>query len=109
MEYDIAVHTLDWNLQYGKPGKETLSGTLLFRYNERTENLINLWTEKAKNHGFKEQEGLKDALQEVEVKVYDLPRAYVYVEITSRGKPKVIELNPIISHFQQGRLYPNRW
>jgi len=103
-EYDVAIHTLDWNLTYGRPGREILSGTLLLKNRDKVKKLVELWQKKAKPHKFREQLGLRDALQEMKkIKVYDLPRIYCYIENCPNGKPLIVEKNPVVSHYQISR------
>ncbi len=111
-EYDIAVHTMDWFLHYGRPtdvGKsELLSGTLYLRNNTRVKKLVKLWIEKSKYHSW-EQQALQEAIKEMGelIKVYDLPREYCYITSTPKrinnGKVAVPIKNPIIEHYQVSR------
>jgi hypothetical protein len=102
--YDVAVHTLNWQDQYGKNGKELLSGTLYFRNNKQTKDLLKLWIKYADKFGW-EQRGLEQAIKETpNVNVFSLPRSYCYIGTKPDGKPpKIVIENPVIEHFQVSR------
>jgi len=102
--YDVAVHTLNWEDQYGKEGSELLSGTLYFRNNERTKHLIKLWIKYAKEFAW-EQKGLEKAIKECpDVKVLNLDRMFCYIGTKPDGNPPAVVIeNPVIEHFQASR------
>lgn len=104
-KYDIGVHNLDWNLQYGKEGKELLSGTLYFKNNGKVRQIIKDWIKYSINYSW-EQNALKELLAMNEnITMYPLPREYCYIETIPNGNPpKVVIKTPIISHYQEGRI-----
>jgi len=110
-QYDIAAHTFRWDLHYGRPedeGKtELLSGTLYLRNNEKVKKLVKKWIELLPKHSW-EQQALQEAIKlSPDIKVYDLPREYCYINSCppriNGGKVAVPIENPVIEHFQASR------
>lgn len=108
-EYDIALHWLNWEKQYGKKNMplELLSGTLFWRYNEKALNLLHTWIKTVKdNPTIWEQKCLHTALKKhPEIKVYDLP--YSYCSIIDRWGKNPCD-NPVIVHNQVSRTLRRR-
>ena len=108
--YDIAIHYLDWMVQFGhKNKKELLTGTLYLRNNDKIRLLIHKWIDISKQIGRDDQKGLDNALKQLpDIKVFELPREYCYISSNpikiNKGKPKIILDNPIITHYQASRL-----
>ncbi len=103
-EYDISVHTLDWKEQYGKEGKELLSGTIYFKNIDKTVELVELWKKLADESSQWEQRALERAIKQLDINVYTLPRSYCYVTTRPSGEPPVvIEKEPVICHYQASR------
>ena len=107
ISYDLAVHYLDWDSHYGKGrgrGKIQLaSGTLLLRNNNKIRSLVEEWEQIVPN--FKEEQLALEKLLEkrTDIKVYRLPREYLYINSTPWGKPVILIGNPVITHFQNSR------
>jgi len=107
--YDLAYHLLWWKEHYSwhtnSNRREVLSGTLFLRNNDRIKRLIDKWIELTKSYCW-EQQALAEAIKQMpNLKIYELPRSYTYINSTPRGEP----LNPlpkeqiVIEHFQCGR------
>ncbi len=103
-EYDISVHTLDWKKQYGKEGKELLSGTIFFKNTDKVVELVELWKKLADESSQWEQRALERAIKQLDINVYPLPRSYCYVTTRPSGEPPVvIEKDPVVCHYQASR------
>ncbi len=113
-EFDIAVHYQDWWKQWRNNdcGKrfDLLSGTIMFRYNERVLALVRNWTEKMKSSGEWEQKILQKLTEEnQEIKIYKLPVEYCTVIMHNKSIPKYIKSEEVvILHHQKSRQYKNR-
>ena len=106
LEYDMAVHYLDFAKWYQREGakKELLSGTLFIRNNIKTRRLINEWEEISQRSDMWEQKVLQDLLvKHTDIKVYELPLEYAYIATRVDGSPPTIECDPVISHHQVSR------
>lgn len=106
LAYDIGIHYLDWKIHYNTINKkELLSGTIFLRYNNNTIRLLNLWIDLTK-HCHVEQNALDKTLKQMsDIKIYELPREYCYIEtLPSGNKPNNPIDNPIISHHQISRI-----
>lgn len=111
-EYDIAVHYLDWERQWrGKPGnkRELLSGTMLFRYNEKVLKMLHIYiSECESNIGKWEQQILQEVLQIYKsINIYELPAEYCTVILHNGKVPNYIK-DPIIIHNQVSRQFKNK-
>ena len=110
-EYDIAVHYLDWDLQWkGKPGKkrELLSGTMMFRYNDKVLQLLKDYIIACESGKFSfEQVALQELLDTKYkdiIKVFKLPPEYCTVLLHDDSVPPYID-KPVIIHHQVSRKY----
>lgn len=108
-EYDIAVHYFDPQKFYNhltnhKP--HVASGTVLFRNNIKTKNLVEEWITAIPNFRL-DQASLQFAIENnKEIKTYLLPHEYCYITTLPNGNlPKIVLENPIISHYQASRRY----
>lgn len=107
-EYDIAFHTLNWNLWYGynapNPVMELLTGTMFFRNNDKVKALCREWYDLAKNTNEWEQKVLaKILLDKPDIKVYNLPIEYCFLNSRPGGKEPLIDCEPVITHYQVSR------
>ena len=110
-DYDMAVHYLDWNLQWrGKPGarRELLSGTMMFRYNDRVMGLLDDYAFECSAGKTTWEQGV---LQELlagkykdTIKIFELPPEYCTVVLHDGSIPPYIK-EPVIVHHQVSRLY----
>jgi len=110
--YDIAVHQLDWNRQWrGTSGakRELLSGTMLFRYNEKVLKMLDIYiSECESNIGKWEQQILQEILQVYkDIKIYELPAEYCTVILHNGKVPNYIK-DPVIIHYQKSREFKNK-
>ena len=108
-KYDIAVHYLDWNLQWrGHTGekRELLSGTMMFRYNDKILTLLDEYIETCeKNPNVWEQKLLQTIISNnKELKVYNLPATYCTVILHNGKVPPHIK-KPVIVHYQASRKF----
>jgi hypothetical protein len=111
LEYDIALHKLDWKTWYGHnvEKKEVLSGTIFLRNTEAVKNLVKEWYERAIKSNTWEQQVLAQLLEEKKIPVYELPLSYCYINSLPNGEsPKVVIENPVIVHYQASRIYKKR-
>jgi len=111
-EYDIAYHLLDWMRQWrnkeGGDKWELLSGTMMFRYNEKVLSLVRKWVERTKTSTKWEQRILQEIIKNnKEIKSYILPAEYTTVAMHDGSIPKYIK-KPVIFHHQKSRQYRNR-
>jgi len=111
-EYDMAVHYLDWYLQWrGHPGnkKELLSGTMMMRYNDNIITLLKEFIVTCKKHpNIWEQRILQGVLRmNKHIKVYKLPAEYCVVIKFNGSIPKYIK-TPVIVHHQVSRQYKHK-
>ena len=109
--YDMGAHWLDWNSWYGKRDgkKEFLGGTLYFNYNERVLKLVDKWIENHKINPCLPQKVLGKTIKETkDIKIYELPLEYSYIETLPNGKEPLIKLDPVILHHQVSRKYRNK-
>jgi len=107
-EYDIALHTLDWDTWYQNNShvKEVLSGTVWFRNNDKMREFVREWYRRAKSAEVWEQKVLAKLLEERKdtIKIYPLPLDYCYISTLPDGKAPHIKIdNPIVVHHQASR------
>jgi hypothetical protein len=105
---DIAYHMLSWESHYGRPrdkGRlEFLSGTLYFKNNDKTKQLVDKWIENTKIYSPEQKALHKSLIDSNNIYFYELPREYCYITTKPNGElPAVLLKNPIISHFQASR------
>ncbi len=113
-EYDIGVHYQDWYKQWRNSdcGKkfDLLTGTIMFRYNERVLSLVRKWVATVKNSTTWEQIVLQKLTEEnKDIKIYKLPVEYCTV-INHKGEiPNYIKKEDVkILHHQASRKLKNR-
>jgi hypothetical protein len=112
-KYDVALHYLDWYLHWRKtpnlPKRELLSGTMLFRYNEKVLDLARKYVQTCKRFpNVWEQRVLEQLLPKCRtIKVYNLPATYCAVILHNNELPKYIN-NPVIIHHQVSRQFKRR-
>ena len=108
-EYDIAFHTLDWNVWYGynhtKPIKELLTGTMFLRQNKKVIELCKEWYEVARKTREWEQKVLQRVIKNHDLKIFDLPIEYCYMDSLPGDRKPIVKVKPIIKHFQMSRKY----
>jgi hypothetical protein len=106
-EYDLALHTLDWDSWYNYDShvKEVLSGTMWIRNNDKMKAFVKEWYVRAETAGIWEQKVLSQILEErKDVKVFPLPLEYCYIATLPDGKEPNIKIeNPVIIHYQASR------
>lgn len=111
-EYDIAVHTLDWNTWYRNNSnvKELLSGTIFLRNNKKVKKLVEDWFFEANNTDIWEQKVLAQLLEKrSDIKIYNLPLEYCYIASLPDGQEPHIKLdNIVIKHFNVSRKYKRK-
>ncbi len=113
-EFDIACHYQDWWLQWrGQKGRsklDLLSGTIMFRYNERVLNLVRKWVERTRPSTKWEQVILQKLTEEnKDTKIYKLPVEYCTVIMHDKSIPKYIKKEDVvILHHQASRKLKNR-
>lgn len=113
-EYDIAVHNFSWETHYGRPNDkdkfEILSGTMYLRNNEKVRRLVRKWKSLCFQHSW-EQKALEQALKQIDINVFNLPREYCYItscpKYINNGKVAIPLDKPIIEHFQASRDFKN--
>jgi len=112
-EYHVAAHLLDrtkwYNHEIGE-SKELLSGTLFIRNTPIGHAIVNEWIHMCELYPHLwEQALLQRVLIEMEVKLYELPLAYAYINSLPDGSdPHVKCENPVIIHHQISRKLRNR-
>lgn len=107
-EFDLALHTLDWNTWYrnGSNVKEVLSGTIFMRNTPKMKELTAQWYNRANSSGVWEQKCLEKLIQEMKIDVYPLPVEYCYIMSLPDGKEPFVKCdNKVIAHFQASRKY----
>ena len=113
-DYDIAVHYQDWYKQWRNDpcGKrfDLLSGTVMFRYNERVLSLVRKWVERTKISTKWEQKVLQALTEEnKDIKVFKLPVTYCTVIMKKGEIPNYVKKEDvIILHHQASRRLKNR-
>jgi len=111
-EYDIAFHTLHWNTWYNRPKDTTtelLSGTLFLRNRPIVKKLVNEWYEKASDGSIWEQRILEKIISNYDLKTYDLPLSYCFINVMPNGKEPYVKCdNVIFRHHQVSRIYKHR-
>ncbi len=114
LEFDIAVHYQDFYKQWRNDlcGKrfDLLTGTIMFRYNERVLSLVRKWVERTKTSTIWEQKVLQKLTEEnKDLKIYKLPVEYCTV-IKHKGEiPGYIKKEDVvIKHHQASRRLKNR-
>jgi hypothetical protein len=110
-EYDIALHYLDWGEWYGhsKGTKELLTGTMMFRNRRAVRAMCEEWYAKAIIGNTWEQKVLEKIIDKYDLKIYQLPREYIYIDTLPNGqKSKVSDENVVIRHFQASREWKRK-
>lgn len=113
-EYDIAVHQLDWYKFWRKQGghsqRELLSGTMVWRNNEKTYNLLYQYIQKcAQGQKCLEQKILSRLLLDnPQYKIYDLPAEYCCIINRDGSIPEHYVKEPIILHHQASRKHKTK-
>jgi len=106
-EYDIALHTLNWNEWYknGSNVMETLSGTIWIKNNEKMREFVKEWYLLAENSHTWEQRVLASLLEErKDIKIYPLPISYCAIATMPDGKEPLFKIDNIyILHHQASR------
>jgi hypothetical protein len=106
-EYDFACHTLDWDSWYGYTNhiKEILSGTCWIRNNDKMKELVTNWFSRATSSNEWEQKVLASVLKEMNIKVFELPIEYVWIDTLPDGSPPYVKPSGdiVIRHFQKSR------
>lgn len=106
LEYDIALHYLDWSRHYKRPKdttKELLTGTLYLRNSLKVKQLVNKWAiESMNNTGIWEQKILERLLKARDIKVFELPEEYCCI-VDQKGKIPTYIHDPVIIHYQASR------
>lgn len=106
-KYDMACHMLDWESWYcHTPGrKELLTGTILFKSNrENVKKLVEEWYNIAMKTNEWEQKVLEKLVKQYDIKIYDLPLSYCYINSLPNGKePNVKCDNVVVRHYQSSR------
>ncbi len=111
-EYDIGCHFLDWKTWYGQKDskvKELLTGTMFFRNNPNVRALCEDWYNTSNKTSEWEQKVLQDILPKHNIKVYELPLDYCYINSRPRELPPLVKIeNPVIVHYQKSRELKRR-
>ena len=112
-EYDLAFHTLSWNKWYGYKDspdvKELLTGTMMFRNRLQVKEMCKEWYRKATESQEWEQKVLQKIIGNYDLKIYDLPIEYIYIDTLPNGKkPITPDDNVIIRHFQASREWKRK-
>lgn len=110
LNYDIALHYLDWNIHYGynqnPPTKELLSGTIMLRNKPEVISLCKEWYKKANEGHVWEQKVLSNIIDERnDIEVYKLPREYCFPTTLPRGGVPPVPCDAVISHYQASRKF----
>lgn len=109
-EYDIAYHTLNWQLWYGyiKNTKELLTGTLWMRNNDKVKKLCEDWYKESSKYSLWEQKALEQVIKNHNIKVCDLPLEYCYMISRPGNLEPLIKLDPVILHHQASRQFKRK-
>ncbi len=113
IEYDIAIHFLDWQRFWrnkeGQEQRELLSGTMVVKYKEKALKLIDEWIKQVEiQKTVKEQKVLENiVLNNNNYKIYDLPASYCAIKKFDGSIPEYIG-KPVILHHQKSRELKNR-
>jgi hypothetical protein len=105
-QYDMSLHYLDWESWYrnGIKKKELLSGTIVFRNNEKVRALCKEWFDKAILTTRWEQTILEEIIKSYNINLLELPIEYIYLATLPNGnKPHVVVDRPVILHHQCSR------
>lgn len=106
-EIDLAYHTLHWNSWYNRPNDTTtelLSGTIFLRNRPEVKRLCTEWYEKAKDGGVWEQKILEQVIKKYDLKIYDLPISYTWINSLPGNKEPYVKCDDIvIRHYQVSR------
>ena len=107
VQYDIALHYLDWATWYDRPGittKELLTGTMWLRNCDRVKDICQKWSDDAIKVGDWEQAALARVLKKEHANIYEIPLEYIYINSMPDGKaPNVKIEDPYIVHHQVSR------
>ena len=111
-EYDIALHYLSWNLWYGyqdkRDVKELLTGTMYFRNRQIVKDLCNEWHNEAVRTKEWEQKVLARIIKKYDIKIFELPLEYIYINTLPGGQEPKVKLNPVIIHYQASREWKRK-
>jgi hypothetical protein len=111
-EYDIAIHYLSWNRWYGynnnKDVNELLTGTMYFKDSHLMRVVCKKWHEIASKTNIWEQKVLQKVIKSYNLKIYELPLEYIYMNSRPRGEPPLIKLDPVILHHQASREWKRK-
>lgn len=105
-EFDIGLHELDWDSWYQNNShvKEILSGTGWFNNTQKVKDLVKEWYDRAIKDYKWEQKVLSGLiLEKKDIKIFELPIEYVWLESLPDGSPPKIKGTPIILHKQASR------
>ena len=106
-EYDIAFHTLNWNEWYGYKNhsatRELLTGTMFFRKRKVVRELCREWYLQATQTMEWEQKVLEKVIKNHDVKIFNLPIEYCFMDSRPGNKPPLIKTDPVIVHHQASR------
>ena len=112
LEYNVGCHILDREKWYNKkinPSKEFLTGTMFWRNNQRSKNILDMWDERINGYSkdiMVEQKSLPIILKEMNEPIFELPLSYCYIKTLPNGRIPHIKIeNPIIAHNQISRLH----
>lgn len=107
-DYDIAYYTCKWREHYGYKNsnvEEICSGTLWFKNCDISRRLVEKWKVECQKINKPDQVVLQEVLKDFkELKVFNLPVEYCYINSLPRGKEPLIKPETIyISHYQASR------
>jgi hypothetical protein len=110
-EYDIALHYLDWKSWYGYKDsniKELLTGTMMFRSRPKVKAMCKEWYEIANKTKEWEQKVLEKIIKNYDLKIYELPIEYIYINSLPRGEEPIVKCDPVIIHYQASREWKRK-
>lgn len=107
--YDIAFHMLDWSTWYGYKDstvKELLSGTLWLNNNDKIKELCKEWYSESLKQSIWEQRVLSSLINKYNVKVFELPLEYCYIDSLPNGNVPLVKCDNavVIRHFNLSRV-----
>lgn len=113
VEYDMAVHYLDWwkfwHNQEGRGRFDLLSGTMMFSYNEKMIDLAEKYIERCRmvQNPFEQKLLEQLVLENPQIKVYKLPASYTAIVKEDGTIPDYIG-KPVILHRNVSRELRNK-